>query len=113
MRNGVLQVDDPPDIESSFRGRRLPSEQSRPRSLDIVGDDNRPVLEWIARAGPIAADKPLYVRLPIEKIIRSSPDLGVRYHQQRDRRSAGALCACAGRRSRAALVSGTWFSRCA
>jgi hypothetical protein len=84
-------------IESSFRGRRLDPSQSRPRSLDIVGDDNRPVLEWILHAlGRIAADKPLYVGgYHIEKIIESFPDLSVRYHQQRDREGElGALCAC-------------------
>src|SRR5665213_201313 len=84
-------------IESSSRGRRLDPSQSRPRSLDIVGDDNRPVLEWILHAlDQISADKPIYVGgYHIEKIIQSFPGLSVRYHQLRDQEGElGALCAC-------------------
>src|SRR5712671_6784576 len=84
-------------IESSSRGRRLDPSQSRPRSLDIVGDENRPVLEWILHAlRQIASDEPLYVGgYHIEKIIESFPGLSVRYHQQRDQEGElGALCCC-------------------
>lgn len=84
-------------IESSSRGRRLDPSQSLPRSLDTVGDDNRPVLGWILHAlQQIATDVPLYVGgYHIEKIIESFPGLALRYHQQRDQEGAiGALCCC-------------------
>ena len=84
-------------IESSSRGRRLDPSQSRPRSLDIVGDNNRSVLAWILHAlRQITTDAPLYVGgYHIEKIIESFPSLTLRYHEQRDHEGElGALCCC-------------------
>jgi hypothetical protein len=84
-------------IESASRGRRLDPSQSRPRSLEMVGQDNRPVLSWILHAlGKLAADRPLYVGgYHIEKVIESFPGLDIRYHDVRSRDGElAALCGC-------------------
>lgn len=84
-------------LESPQRVRRLDSTQSRPRSLDMVGDGNRPVLEWTLNAlRQIGAATPVYVGgYHIEKVIESFPGLAVRYHHNRDSEGElGALCCC-------------------
>jgi hypothetical protein len=85
-------------IEGSQHSRRLNASESRPRSLDIVGGEDRPLLDWILHgvkelnaAGAIYAGG-----YHIEKVIRQFPHLDVRSLPENERASElAALIGCA------------------
>jgi hypothetical protein len=85
-------------IEGSQHSRRLNASESRPRSLDIVGGDDRPLLDWILHGlQDLGASTAIYAGgYHIEKVIRQFPHLDVRSLPEKERESElAALIGCA------------------
>lgn len=85
-------------IEGSQRSRRLNASESRPRSLDIVGGEDRPLLDWILHGlNELETAETVYAGgYHIEKVIRQFPHLDVRSLPEKERESElAALIGCA------------------
>jgi len=85
-------------IEGGQRSRRLDASESRPRSLDIIGGGDRPLLDWILHGlTELDIAESIYAGgYHIEKVIRQFPHLSVRCLAEQERESElAALVGCA------------------
>lgn len=82
-------------LEGAHLHRRLNASESRPRSLDSIGTEDRPLLDWILHGlKEVEPARALYAGgYHIEKVIQRFPQLSVRFLPEAERANELAILA--------------------